>query len=715
VSAPTPKEIREQYTDDLSSWKEIRDEAKKDMQCINGDPWGALDPAGKRERTNAGRPLIAPDELGQYINQVVNDVRQNERGIKIDPAGNGATDKTAEFRQGMIRGIEYRSKASQAYTTAFENALQRSYGYFAIGRRYENDESFNQELYIRRIPNPDSVLISPDYKDAVASDMDHGFICDLLAKSKFSRKYPKAKAVDFSAQDQAEYEPWIGDKQVQIAEYWYLKTDPTTIYLLDDGSAEGKKVKASELKGKPKISDGKLTLDDRSVFKILKDRKTDNKTCIQLVTNGVDILEEMEFGGPYIPLIPVFGKELFIDDGAGSKRKLNSLVRLARDPFMLYCYYRTCEAEMAGMTPKIKWVGYAGQFKDPDLWANAHKSPRPYLEVEPMLDGTGQQVLPLPQRQDFNPPLEAFEAAAEASRRAIQAAMGISPLPTATQRQNEKSGVALKRIETQEAQGSYHFVDNLDYALEQGGRVLDWHLGKTYDTAGRQVPIHKDDGKRELITINSPHQDAKTGEMVHYDTNLGDHDVTVSTGPSYNSQREAAADFADTIVSNIEQLPIEPTTKAKFLSMIIKLKNLGPIGDAMVSLLDPEENSPQAQAAKLAQATQQLQMMQQGIQQLQAENQDLKMKQHGKVIEGEYRLQLASMQDEIKVLIAEIQTKAQKDTERDALFADVWKELHGAAHDAALQAQQHGHEADMAQQQAAVMQQQAAQPQPAQV
>src|SRR5204862_8259048 len=99
------------------------------MRCIAGAPWDAKD---RKARDDAGRPCLALDELGQYTNQVINDLRSNKRGIVVTPKGAGANDLTAKFRQGKIREIEYQSHATQAYTTLAENAIQRDYGFLRI-------------------------------------------------------------------------------------------------------------------------------------------------------------------------------------------------------------------------------------------------------------------------------------------------------------------------------------------------------------------------------------------------------------------------------------------------------------------------------------------------------------------------------------------------------------------------------------------------------
>jgi hypothetical protein len=46
--------------------------------------------------------------------------------------------------------------------------------------------------------------------------------------------------------------------------------------------------------------------------------------------------------------------------------------------------------------------------------------------------------------------------------------MGISRLPTAAQRDNEKSGIAIERIQTSQVLGSYHFTAGYERALSAG-------------------------------------------------------------------------------------------------------------------------------------------------------------------------------------------------------------------------------------------------------
>jgi len=443
-------EIRDRYKYASEAWEEIRKERQKDLRYICGDPW---EPEDRNARAAAGRPCVNHDELNQYVNQAVNNLRQNKRGVKVEPGGNGADGKSAELRQDLIRTVEYRSKAQQAYLRAAQDMLEGSYGFFRIGRKYvidnpadDDPHAFDQEITLGPIPNPDSVLYSPDTKQPDWSDAEWCFVVEPLSTEEFLRQYPNAEKRDFSAEDIRVAKDWFSDKTVLVAEYW------------------------------------KVITTERELVKGKKRRKVQQKRVCQYITNGLEILDEIEHPGCEIPIPAVVGLERYVDEGSGPKRKLFSLCRLARDPQMSLAYLNSQQTEEAGLSPKVPYIGYKGQFDaDEDAWENLNRIPRSYVQVDPVTDPTGQTILPLPQRQAFTPNFQEYEIAKDSCRRAIQAAMGISPLPTAAQRTNEKSGIAIERIQDQEALGSYHFTTGYERAIERAGRIIESWIPAIYD------------------------------------------------------------------------------------------------------------------------------------------------------------------------------------------------------------------------------------------
>lgn len=686
VTDPFMKDVLDRFDYFRDRWREIREAAKEDMRYISGDPW---DPKERRARQAVNRPCLVMDELGQYVNAPINDVRQNKRAVQVIPKGSGANDQTANMRANIIRGIEYNSQAQEAYITGFENALQRSYGYWRINTGYVADNSFDQEILVNRIPNPDTVYLSPDCKKSDCSDGEDAFVVDMIPKSEFRKRWPKAKISDFTTDIQEALPSWIKEDEVQIAEYWKVNHVTRKLLLVKDPQG-----------GTPLVMfEDELPKGFRG--SIIQDREVKQRKVTQHFLNGVEELEKpLDWAGKFIPLVPVFGKELWVDDGSGSKRVLLSLIRLARDPYMLYCYYRTTEAELVSMVPKTPYMVAEGAIDGHEKeWQSANTTPYAYLQYKPTVNGV--EVQP-PSRPPYTPQIEPLEIGAEAARRSIMTATGISPLPTAAQRVNEKSGIAIERIQSQANLGTYHFLDNYDRALMYSGRIIDDLIDPIYDT-NRKVPIRKLNEEHSMIEVNSEKDPDSS-------TSKGEHSVTISTGPSYESQREQASEFVDLIITNIGELPIDPLTKSKILALAVKLKNIGPLGTDIANLLAPPQSEAEMQQ-QLQQAQAQAAQYQAMVAQLQADNQILHDKENGKVVDNEYMLKKAQLDNDVKVLIAQIETKAQDALERAQMYQEFMIENHGAAHEAAMQAVEHSHDFQMAQQAQQAAQQQALQAQ----
>jgi hypothetical protein len=699
------KQIRDDYSYFLNYWREIRDEFAEDMRYVSGHPFTQ---AEKDERKELGAPVVEPDEITQYLNQAINNLRQNKRAIKVNPAGQKATDKNAEHRAAIIRGIEYESNAQAAYITGFEAMINGGFGGWRITTDYLNDgksddeaEAFNQAPRIKRIPNALTILPDPDAKEADFSDQDKCFVTDTIRKSDFARKYPNAKKQSFSTEDVEIAPDWVKGGNVVIAEYW----------IVEKKTRRKMRVQRAMEKAPVTLYDDELGKDEKP--KVLNERRIEERKVVQYITNGVEILERNEWIGSRIPIIICYGKELYLTEGGRSKRMWLSLTRLARDPQKMLAFVASQEAEEFGMAPRAPLVGAVGQFEtDKDAWDSLNKVRRAYVQYDIVTDAAGA-VAPPPTRPQFMPNIEAYQVSRESWRRSVQSAIGTSPLPTAAQRRNEKSGVALDKIQQAEAVGSFHFTDNFDRALQNTGWQLNELLTLTLDTP-RQVPVQgKDDAYGMLWVTTQEHgKPSEVGEDEEYlIVDQGQYGVTISTGPSFQSQRDEQTQFVDNIVANLAQLPPPGSPPAKILALAIKMKNYGPLADEIVDVLDPQQDEnakvpPQVQA-KMAQQQQQLQ-------QLDALAKQLQQEKDAKVVENQTKKEIAAAQEETKKAIAmaqeetkrlqlinqrqiaEITTKAQDARERQKLDAELDSDLHVAAHEVALQKDQQAHDVQQA-------------------
>lgn len=704
------KEIQERFRYVEKNWRDIRVDGAKDMRFLALDQW---DPEERKAREKANRPCLDMDELNQYINQCVNDWRMKKRAIQVTAVGAGANDQTAEVRQGIIRQIEYKSNAQTAYATAFEDAVSRSYGFLRVTTKYVADDSFDQELVIERIPNPDTVYLDWDAKEADFSDMGYGFVIDSIPKSRYKELYPKAKIHDFTAAHTTDFPQWIYDDKVQVAEYWKVEKNIRELGMFECTTSDGQSTFESIFDDEMETPDVQQFLKQFKSVEVKRSRDVEAKSVKEYLTNGIEIIEERDWLGKWIPIIPILGKEMYVDFGGGPKRVLISMTRGARAPQQLLNYYRTSEAELVAMTPKTPWEAIEGQISPNHMesWQNANQVPVTVLFYKATTEATGNQILPPPMRQPYVPQVEPLELGAESARRSIQAAMGIAPLSTPAQKQNEKSGVAIQRIESAEDVGSFHFTNNGEHSIEHTGRILNDLLDKIYDTP-REVGVRNDDETFETVKINQEFADPDTGEIKNNDLSEGDHDVTISVGPSFASQREQANDFLTTMSQIPEVMQVAG-------DIIVKAQDIGPMGDELADRLKPaqfrDQNDPQQAQVQLAQMSQQHQQLVQIVSQLQQEKQSrvLEINSKEKIAAAEFQLKQYQIDQDNKIKLQLAHINASKDADKaqaDRAY-DAFMAMSDNAHEIGMQKDQQGHQADMAQQQAQVAAQQQSQSQ----
>lgn len=529
-------EIREKFKKAINYWSDDRAAALDDIKFRAGDQWPE---EVKNQREKDLRPCLTVDKLNQYVRQIVNDGRQNRPSIKVRPVDGGSDIATSEIFSGIIKHIEDQSGADAAYDTALDCSATSGTGAFRVLTDYVHDETFDQEIYIRRIRNPLSVVIDPLSKEADASDMKFCFVIDEMSKEEFEDKYPGKTPKDFVTDDTIS--DWYGEK-VRIAEYWEVEENDRMLYLLEDGTTVAEdEYKALESEGmslESRVKD-KRNIPTRKVFRSL--------IC------GSDYLEEpVEWAGKWIPVLLVFGNESDIE----GKVTHSGIIRPSKDPQRLYNYSRSAFAERVALTPKAPWVAAEGQVEDyENEWNTANTKNHSVLRYKPTTLA-GHQVPP-PQRQPASDIPSGFAQDMQISEHDIQGAIGMysSSLGAPS---NERSGKAILARQREGDTGTFHYHDNLNRAIRHCGRILVDLIPKIYDT-NRVVRILGYDGKPDQVQLNPDIQTAsqKLGLKNIYNLSVGRYDVTISTGPSYNTLRvEAAESMASMVQAQPELMAV---------------------------------------------------------------------------------------------------------------------------------------------------------------
>ena len=579
-----------------------RAEALDDVRFAAGDQWPV---DVQNSRVLEARPCLTINKLDAYVRQICNQQRQQRPRIKVHGMNNESDAKVAEIITGITRHIENQSDADQAYDHAFEYCVKMGWGYWRVTTDYIKDDSFDQEIYIKRIENPFSVYFDPNSVQPDGSDAEKCLVTTVVSKAVFRKMYPDADDVQgFSSRGTGDTESeWVTKEDIRIAEYFYTEREKAMIIQLSDGTTGY----SDEMPSKEVLAAAGITVIDK--------RDTWRKKIKWCKLTAMQILEEGEWAGKYIPIVPVYGQEVRVDD----KHKKFGLVRMAKDPQRMYNYWATALTETVALAPKAKWLLAEGQDEGHENeWAMANIKAMPVLRYK-QTDTEGRTA-PTPVRLQPEPPPAGVMSALQGMNQDLMAVVGIfdpGQLP-----QGQQSGKALQGQQQQADMTNFHYYDNLTRSIRHTGRIILDLIPKIYDRQ-RVMRIIGDDGKPDMVTINEQGQDEQGVSKVLNDVTVGEYDVVMETGPGYNSKRQEAVD------SMMGLLGADPTLMQTAGDLIFRnmdfpgaevIADRLAASNPMAQIDDKSPIPPQVQM-QLAQSKQQIQQLQQ---QIQAEEMDKK-------------------------------------------------------------------------------------------
>lgn len=602
------KQITEIFEDNVERESENRTNAEQDIRFAKlSEQWPEQ---AKRERDMEGRPCLTLNKMPTFIRQVVNDSRQNSPQIKVKPVDDESDPDTAEVMAGLIRNIEYTSQADVAYDTALDSATTCGMGFWRIATEYCDEESFSQDIYIHRITNPLSVVFDSRSESIDGSDWRHAALVDHIARDEAQRRYNASKDIkSFAGEDGQIYSRDYDDDDdlIKIVEFWHVDEEFEKLLMLSDGSVL---TEEEYLKPHPEIGIPLKDVFATMGVTVSRERKSIKRRVRQYIC-GSEIIETNDWAGKWIPIIPVFGEEVFRD----GKRYLKSLIRDAKDAQRNFNYWRSGATEAVALGPKTPFIGPAGAFdSNNSKWATANLKNHPYIEYDGGIP---------PQRQPFvGVPAGMLQEAMNASDD-MKAIIGIYDASLGA-RSNETSGKAIMARQREGDVSTFHFIDNLSKSIAHTGRILVNLIPKIYDTE-RVIRVIGADGESKNIPLKQ--QTEHKGIARIFDLGIGKYDVAVDTGPSFTTQREEAANqMIELIRSYPNAAPIIGDLLAKNLGwpdseeISRRLKAMLP---PQIQQLGSEEGLPPEVMQKNQQMQQQLQQMQQAMQQGMAEFQKL--------------------------------------------------------------------------------------------
>lgn len=636
-----------------------REQARIDNKFRIGEQWD--EPwMHHADRVNQKAPIITVNQLPQYVNQVINDIKQNRPSHKARPVDDKADVDLADIYAGIMRHAQYQGKAEMARDIAAEHAVTAGLGWYRVVTDYVDPASFDQEPIWLGIDEPQNVYHN-DFRAPDGSDLSAVLIVSSVAEGEYKRQYPKAAQVSWSGS-----EPTADDTSIDIAEFYSLTYRDDVLLQLADGTL------ILESEAKKQIASGMPLAAPTP-----RERKTRVPYVYWCKMNGVEELESRDIELPHIPVFPVIGACMRID----GKPHRFGLIRAARDPQRYFNWLKSAGAEYLQNAPKSPWVapGQAVAAYE-EYWKNANTINYGYLPYA-HVDNNGNP-LPAPQRQMPAPIPSGLVQAEQGATDDIKKSLGMYSAAIGA-RGNATSGVQERAQQQESDVGTFHYSDNLAKTVLHEGKVLLAWIPKLYGE--RQVArIIGIDEEPHTVKLTKMLPQAVTkvrtskGVEKVYNLGVGKYDLAVSVGPSYTTRRQEASQMMT------EAMRADPTLSQKAGDIIFANFDI-PGADALVKRLKLY-NPPQIQQAEADESDDQnspealqmaAQQVQQGQQQLQQRAQMLaeieeKMKERGDQVAGEearlvqLRTQMAAEKQVLESRAREIESQLEVNALRQA-------------------------------------------------
>lgn len=513
-------------------WQHNHDLSGHDVDFVEGDQWSAAD-----LQQRMGQPSLTINGLAAYVEQVTGEQRQNRPAIHVRAAddlgasqeylvGDGKVTRKvagAELYSGIIRAIEFNSGAEAHYDAVHRHAVEGGFGFLRVLTRYANGRDFDQELLIKRIKNRWSVLVDPDFEEPDASDAAYAFIGKDMLRSEFDRRYPSARVGDLTDEKQVSF--WSASlEKVRVTEYFTREPVDRELLLFSNGQTAY-------------LDEAENVVDDleRKGVTIVRRRKLVDWCVYWRLITAWEVLE-----GPTklpfrtIPIIPVLGRERNLKNG---ETIYSSLIRHAKDPQRMGNYWWSAATARIGNAPKSQWVGYVSAIEGyEDDWARANDASGPaFLTVN-------DDAKEMPRREP-PPQMPVAEVQMATSMSSlVRDTIGIGS-PGMADVSSDASGKALRTRQAVANTGTFAFTDNLSMAMRRIGLLLVEAIPKIYDTERVVAMLGEDRQSASWAKVNQIVVDEETGrEVVINALGTGEYDVYVTTGPTYATLREEAAD-----------------------------------------------------------------------------------------------------------------------------------------------------------------------------
>lgn len=623
-------EVLKKAREDLVLWDGYFDEnvvrGRDDMNFLLRDQWSAVE---RSEFSRLFKPAMTFNKLYDTTKKIAGEQRKNKPDLMVRSLTGKAHQNQIDLRADLVRTISYKSQNDLVYQTAFRSALMMGYGAFEICLDYESPRSFNQTIRYELIPDASRTSFDPT---AMMPHKGDGNFCSrqfLYTKQEFYATYPHVmNPVSYSDPRSLLDFQWETRDTIVVCKYTRKEWFPLKLFLLNDGRSvteEEWEEMQQDIKMQEELAAGSQVVGDiirKGIPEIVGERMSKDYVIRQYVLTQNQIIEFTDWPSKYLPIIFVDGDSNYIN----GKQYTRSFIHEAKDAQKFINYVGSEIAAEIKNRRREQWLGTPDNILgNEQVWRN------PELQAGILTAKPDPKTGAMPQKMpawELSPTLlQQFQRGSQDMREIL----GFSE--TEQLQGRDVSGKARRERKMEGSMSAYVWFDNLNQAIEQGGRVVLDLLPVVVGEFERPMIVSKADGRTESITLNKVVSETEDGQkQMENVLDGGDYDVEIDTGPSFAVQKDIALEFfQQTIAANPQTFPLIADLWAKNLDVqympqiAARFKSLVPpqiIAEEEGKPMPPQPPSPQEQMMQ-AQMKQQQQQMMMNEQKMKIEEQQL--------------------------------------------------------------------------------------------
>ncbi len=571
------EDVLSRANQNLNTWNSYFNEnitrGKDDMNFVLRDQWTAVE---RSEFTRLFKPAMTFNKLYDATKKIVGEQRKNKPNLIVRSLNGKAKQDQISLRADLVRTIAYQSQNDLVYQTAFKSALMMGFGAFQVLVDYESPMSFNK--IIRYDIIPDATMCSWD-PTALKPHKGDGNFCSrrfVYTRDEFFATYPYVlNPVSYVDSYMLLDFQWQTRDTIVVCDEFVKEWFPLKIFKLSNGEV------VTELQWKErekKFEDNKEFVKDsiigeiisREIPKIVSERQTQDYDIMHYRMIRDRIIDFSKFPSKHLPIPFVDGDSYWIE----GRQYTKSFIHEARDAQKLLNYSRSETAAELKNRRREQWVGtpdnIAGFEQD---WRN------PELQMGMLRAKPDPKTGQMPQKMPAWEVSQGLFATSAASTQDIKEILGFSENDNLAGK--DISGKARRERKLEGSMSSFVFMDNLNQAIEQGGRVANDLLPYVIGDDERHITLTKKDGKSESIIMNHLADNGSKKNTL----DPGDFDVEIDSGPSFAVQKDIALEFFQQTLANQPQIF---NLIADLWASNLDIEQMETVKDRLKTLVPPE-------------------------------------------------------------------------------------------------------------------------------